>query len=196
MGNKKWQLFEVGMRRDDWRGMPDGLIMEWSDESGLTLFVFYNSPDKEERASMASGQRFEIAFKDVEGIGFFCLKFGKLPWSDCCFSPNLYSERPNFDAPVPGETYALHMMLIDSSVGELVALRSIALGREFTESFRNWANASLERDIDRSYYNRVISDVFVLYPSSDRLAAAADFRWVRPEGKDEHRREVTREERE
>ena len=41
MINKKWELFQRGMRRAEWLGKPDGAVMEWTDESGLTLFVFY-----------------------------------------------------------------------------------------------------------------------------------------------------------
>ena len=76
----KWELFHVGMRRAEWVGLPDGLRMEWTDQSGLVLFAYYNRPIEAEIAEMRAERRFEIAFKDIEGVGFFTVKLGDLPW--------------------------------------------------------------------------------------------------------------------
>ena len=176
----QWELFKVGMRRAEWMGIPDGMRLEWNDVSGLVLFVFYNNPSEEDMKDVSAGSRFEIAFKDIDGIGFFTIKFGDQPWADCCFSPNLYDPFPKFDKPEPGKTYALHIMLIDSAVGvgELKLLRSLSLGKEFAEHFRLWCLDSMKKNISRYYYDKVIKKVYDDYPTPEDLANAAELRFV------------------
>lgn len=185
----EWELFEVGMKRGEWLGLPEGMVMDWSDDCGLILFVFYNQPSAKEKNDMAAGSRFEIRFKDISGIGFFSVKFGEQSWSDCAFSPNLYPDIPKFEKPPKGKTYALHVMLVDTSVGELKILRTIALGKEFSEHFRLWCLASLDKNIGQRYYNRVVEEVFEKYPTSETLAKAADIHWICAHGEDEPKRE-------
>lgn len=183
----KWELLSVGMRRAEWLGLPDGLVMDWTDECGLSLRVFYNNPSADELEQVNARSCFEIAFRDVEGIGFFGIKFGDMPWSDCCFSPNLYDKTPNFAEEIEkGKSYALHIIVIDTLKGEIVGLRSLALGREFADKFREWCLNSLKRNIGKRYYHSVIDKVFKEYPTSESLFAEADFRWMLPHGEDEH----------
>lgn len=185
--NNKWELLSVGMRRAEWLGLPDGMVMDWSDECGLSLRVFYNNPSADELEQVNARSRFEIAFRDIEGVGFFGIKFGDMPWADCCFSPNLYDKTPNFKEEIEkGKSYALHIIVIDTMKGEIVGLRSLALGREFADKFRVWCLESLNRNIGRRYYNSVIDKAFKDYPTSESLFEKADFRWVLPHGEDEH----------
>ena len=44
----EWELFQLGMRREEWANGVDGLVMDWSDACGLTLFVFFKKPSDEE----------------------------------------------------------------------------------------------------------------------------------------------------
>lgn len=185
----EWELFSVGMRREEWRGLPDGLIMDWADACGLTLFVFFNKPSVEEQINMSAGSQFEIRFKDIDGVGFFAVKFGGQPWSDCAFSPNLYPDIPKFVKPEKGKTYPLNIMLVDTACGELKMIRTIALGREFAEYFRQWCLASLEKNIGRRYYDKVVESVFKKYPVSEAIAEAADIRWVCIPGESAPKRE-------
>lgn len=189
MMEKKWALFHKGMIREEWKGKNDGLIMEWTNESGLTLFAFYNRPSRAEINDFSAGHRFEIAFKEIDGIGFFAVKFGNQAWGDCAFSPNLYKEKPVFEKPKEGQTYALHVMMIDASVGELKVLRSIALGENFSEHFRLWGIESLKKQIGTYSYNCVVDKVFRNYPLSEDIAKNADIRWTCTHGEDEYKRE-------
>lgn len=188
---KKWELLNVGLRRPEWVGMEECLTIQWTDESGLVLFVFLDKPSDKEITEMSAEHRFEIAFKDVQGIGFFSVKFGVLPWYDCSFSPNLYDTTPEFGA-VP---YALHIMLVDVSIGELLLMRTVGLGSEFSIHFRQWARQSLERNVGRRLYDRVVKQAFVDYPTAESLAKNADIRWAYPTGANGQRREVPREHR-
>lgn len=192
----KWELFQVGMKRAEWIGLPEGMIAEWQDACGLILFVFYDKPRENEIKEMSAGGRLEVRFKDVDGVGFFAIKFGEQPWADCAFSPNLYPDEPKFEKPPVGKTYALHVMLVDTSVGELKVLRTVALGRDFSEKFRQWGLVSLDKNIGRLFYNRVIEETFKKYPEPETLARDASFGWIAAHGEDAPRRDVREREAE
>lgn len=187
---------KTGLIRAEWRDRPEGMTMEWSDEKGLALFAFYDKPRKEEMEEMVAGKRFEIAFKDIESVGFFSVKFGNLSWGDCGFIPHFNKERPRFAKPPRGKTYSLTVFLVDISVGQLKMVRTIALGTDFSDHFRSWCLKNLERDIGSFHYNRVIDEVFKTYSSAGELAKEADARWLCAHGEDEQRREEKREEKE
>lgn len=186
--NNKWYFFHKGMKQPDWVGLPDGLNVEWNDVSGLMLFAYYNNLSADEIDCFSADMPFEIAFKNIDNVGFFSFKFGNMPWSDCVFSPNFYPEVPEFAPLRKGETYALNIMLIDTSVGELKSIRTIALGKDFAEHFRSWCINSLKKNISRAYYNGVVEKVFTEYPSPDILASVADIRWRRSVGEDKRRK--------
>lgn len=179
MAIRKWEVFEVGMRRAEWLGLPDGMVMDWTDECGLSLMVYWKNPSADELDAARAQSRFEIAFRDIDGVGFFGIKFGNLPWGDCVFSPNLYSDRKlNFSEIEKGKSYALHIMVVDTERGELKVLRSLALGREFADKFRLWCLKSLERNLGRYSYNKVVDKVYSDYPTPEMLFKEVDFRWV------------------
>lgn len=181
----KWELLSVGMRRAEWLGLPDGMVMDWTDECGLSLVVYWNNPLEAELNAARAQSRFEIAFRDIDGVGFFGIKFGDLPWGDCAFSPNLYGTDLVFDEIEKGQSYALHIMVIDTARGELRVLRSLALGVEFAEKFRLWCLESLKRNIGKFSYNRIVDKVFNEYQTPESLFADADFRWVLSHGANE-----------
>lgn len=192
----EWELLRPGLARGEWVGIPDGLIMEYSDETDLVLFVYSNRLSDAEMAEMAPGKRFEIAFKDVDGIGFFVVKFGDQPWADCAFTPNLYESTPRFDQQKGrGEASVLHVMLVDSFEGVLKMRRSIVLGKEFSRHFRCWALESLKKNIGERHYNRVVDAVYKEYQDATALSKAADIHWIRTRDENEPDREEHRREK-
>lgn len=176
LGNK-WELFHKGMIRPDWIRKEDGQVLEWSDESGLCLHVFYKSPTFGEVADFSAGSTFAVKFTEVDKVGFFSIKFGRQNWAECPFSPNLYAEKPKFEMPDDRKAYALHVFLIDSQKGELMVIRSIALGREFSLKFREWCLKSLaDYEVTGPYYNQIVNETFIRYPQG-QLAREALFGW-------------------
>lgn len=194
MYNKKWEFFEKDMIRQEWKGRADGFVIDWTDENGLSLFVFYKRPTSNEIDDFESNKSFKIAFKDVDGIGFFAFKFGNQNWAYCVFSPNIYDNKPEFEETEKGKTYALNIFLVDTEEGKLKVLRTIALGRKFSEYFRKWCIESLKKDIDKNYYNNTIDEAFKTYGSPDEIANSADIFWELPQPEEKIR--TGREERE
>jgi len=176
-------VLHVGQARKEWAGETDGYIMEYSNVSGLILYVFFKRPQEEEIREFAENGGFKIAFMDYKGVGFFCLKFGNLPWGDCAFSPNLYDEKPYFDDLEDGKGYALNVVLIDGETGTIKAIRQIGLGNGFSKSFREWCEESLRRRMTRHWYMEAVNECYEKY-ETEQLARRAAFRYEIPHRED------------
>lgn len=166
----------VGDVREEWKNGADGYIMEYSEDCGLSLHVFLNGVSPQEREQFATDKPFEIRFVVIKRILFFCLKFGNMDWADCAFSPNLYSPPPCFGKVAAGQGLALNILLIDSGAGELLNVRLIGLGHEFSESFQTWCKLSLEMELSRDEYMKRIDSVYSEHSTLDLvgMTSAAD----------------------
>lgn len=166
-------LLCVGQVRSEWRGMSDGYIMEYNNMNGLTLFVFFKRPLPEEIEQLSADSGFKITFTDYEGVGFFCLKFGALPWGDCAFSPNLYAEKLEFAEVEDGKGYPLNVIVIDGETGTIKAIRMIGLGNQFSRQFREWCEESLRRQMTRDWYNKKVEECYQEYETRQLMKKAA-----------------------
>lgn len=183
-----FEFLQVGQARSEWRGLADGYIMEYNEVSGLTLFLFFRNPLPVEEKQIKAESPFKITFSDYRGVGFFCVKFGDLPWGDCAFSPNLYQTQPRFEAVEEGRGYALNIVLIDTETGSIKALRQIGLGNTFSRLFRDWCEESLRQQMNRDLYNRAINECYEQY-NTEQLVRQAKFRYeISP-----HREEMEKE---
>lgn len=172
----KLEHFYIGQTRSEWKGLPDGYIMDFNNVSGLTLFLFFNTPTPQEEQQIKAESTFKIAFADYKGVGFFAVKFGNLPWGDCAFSPNLYKEPPTFDVVEDGQGYALNVVFVDTATGTIKGLRQIGLGTNFSRLFRDWCMESLKRQMTRNYYDRVVNECYQCY-ETEQLVRQAKFQY-------------------
>lgn len=179
-----FDLLHVGQTRSEWKGMTDGYIMEYNNMSGLILFVFFKNPLPEELEMLSTDSRFKVTFTEYEGVGFFCIKFGALPWGDCAFSPNLYNEKPEFCHIEDGKGYPFNVIVIDGETGTIKAIRTIGLGNQFSKRFREWCEESLSRNMTRSWYERKVKECYDKYEIR-QLVKRAYFQYeLYPHGED------------
>lgn len=187
---RKWELIKVGLFRPEWKGKQEGLSAQWSDEYGLVLSVLCNNPRDEEMESMIINARLELTFKDVDGIGFFAVKFGNMDWSDCPFAANIYLEKPEYEEISSDKKYMLHVLLIDTSEGVLKLFRSINMDNDFATNFLSWCRNTVDNEFDAADYSAKVVKAYNEYPASEDLAKNADFRWLVAHGEDEKLRET------
>lgn len=161
------EQISVGDIHESWKSGADGYIMEYSQECGLILSVFLNSISSLERKQFATEKPFEIRSVVVDGIMFFCLKFGDMEWADCAFSPNIYSEPPEFGEIEEGKGFALNILLIDSGAGQLLNIRTIGLGHGFSVRFQTWCKLSLQSALAYEEYMERIDVVYTKYSTLD-----------------------------
>lgn len=169
------EVFSVGQRIPEWATGIDGCVMEYNNLTGLTLTYFLNSPNSSEVQAFDVSQNFKIIFTSIMDVGFFGLKVGELEWSDCAFSPNLYSFKPEFSLPEAGIGYALTLIFVDSATGEIKSMRLIGLGHEFSCQFRNWCLTSLQKNITAEHYRKVVGAVFARYTTLELVERA----WIK-----------------
>lgn len=182
------EYVQVGQKKSEWVGLADGYIMEYNEVCGLVLYLFFRNPLPQEEMQIKAETPFKITFTDYGGVGFFCVKFGSLPWGDCAFSPNLYQVPPRFEFLEDGCGYALNVVLIDTTTGTIKALRQIGLGTVFSRMFRDWCEESLRREMNQSLYHRIVNDCYKEY-DTEQLVRQAKLRYeISP-----HREEMGRE---
>lgn len=169
-------VLHVGQKRSEWVGESDGYIMEYDNVSGLILYVLFQRPTPEEMEQFAENEHFKIAFMEYKGVGFFCLKFGALPWGDCAFSPNLYGEKPVFEEIEDGKGYPLNVVIIDRETGTIKAIRLIGLGNTFSKRFREWCEESLRRNMTRYWYLKTVKECYEEYEIR-QLVKRAEFQY-------------------
>ena len=104
--------FSVGQRIPQLANGIDGCIMEMS-ESGLILHLLMNIPSAFELQEASVQAPFEIRFCPIHNIGFFTFQFGRLPWMDAPFSPNLH-DRVHLPKLDEGTGLALTVVLVDT----------------------------------------------------------------------------------
>lgn len=170
------EFISVGQRVPEWAVGTDGCVMEYHSISGLTLMYFLNNPTREECHVFETSQNFRISFTSFMDVGFFSFKVGDLEWSDCAFSPNLYSKIPEFPLLASGHGYTLNLMLIDAATGEIKSIRLIGLGHKFSCQFRDWCLNSLQKDISNEIYHDVVTKAFERFTTKE-LVKRAFFEW-------------------
>lgn len=182
----KMESLSAGETKSEWRGIKDGYVIEYNSVSGLILYVFLKRPTPKEIEQLSVQNNFRIAFSEYKGVGFFCIKFGTLPWGDCAFSPNLYKTPPIFKK-VEEDGYILNVIFIDTETGTIKSLWHTALGINFTKLFREWCEESLKRQMSRNWYDKTVRECYEEYDRR-QLVRRANFQYeINPHGEDRER---------
>lgn len=170
------EVLSVGQRKREWRGFPDGYLMSYDACNGMTLFFFLESPAEDVLREISTGNDFEITLADIEKVGFFTLRFGALPYGDCAFSPSLFSPPRPIAPPPPGGGIALNVIVVDSGPGEIVYMRAITLGYEFSVKFANWFQNRTGAPLSLDEYGRIVRRTYARYDTR-ALRAMANIAW-------------------
>ena len=175
------EVLSLGQRKRDWCGFPDGYLMSYDVYNGLTLFFFLENPPEDVLREVSTGRDFEIALADIEKVGFFTLRFGALPYGDCAFAPSLFSPPQPIAPPVPGGGIALNVIVVDSGPGEIVYMRTITLGYEFSVKFANWFQNRLALPLSMDEYGQIVRRTYACYDTRD-LRTMANIAWHMGDG--------------
>ena len=170
------EVLSLGQRKPEWRGFPDGYLMSYDVYNGMTLFFFLENPAEDVLCEISTGRDFEIALADIEKVGFFTLRFGALPYGDCAFAPSLFSPRNPIVPPAPGGGIALNVIVVDSRPGEIVYMRTITLGYEFSVKLANWFQNRRSTPLSMDEYGQIVRRTYARYDTRD-LRAMANIAW-------------------
>lgn len=132
---------------------------------GAVLMMQYNGPSATEKRNVKSGVT-QFKALSIDGIIFFLARFGDSPWIDAPYNSHIgYGKLEHAEE---GLGLALHILLIDSSAGVLVAQRLIGLSTDFTNSFAELVALQPNFSGDQEYYAR-LGSIYQRYTTLDMV---------------------------
>lgn len=154
--------FEIGTVRAEWKNNLDGYKIDYSDLHGFSLFAFLQSPSPEDIEKMSMNADLVIYFDDMNGVGFFTFNFSGTGGSSA-FAPSLLLDYPKFSVHEPLKSFPFTIYVIDSSIGELKASRTVSLDEKFSSWLSSWCrdnetlNLSLDsvKEISQKYFEHL-----------------------------------------
>ena len=170
------EVLSPGQRKREWEGFPDGYLMSYDVYNGMTLFFFLENPAEDVLREISTGRDFEITLADIEKVGFFTLRFGTLPYGDCAFAPCLFSPAYPIAPPAPGGGTVLNVIVVNSGPGEIVYMRTITLGYEFSVKLANWFQNRMVLPLSPDEYGQIVRRTYARYDTRD-LRSMANIAW-------------------
>lgn len=165
------EKYEVGQIVESFRGRPEGVQFDISDDGG-TLIVFFSSPAQKEVEQFSAGKKFEIRFVELHGQIIITAKIGDLPWMDAPYSPHLSEHLTKLEMPDYESGLGLNLMLVDSATGVIKSLRIIGLSPRFTRDLFKAVAANKAKLFDKMEYYETLDSIFEAY-STNKLASMA-----------------------
>jgi hypothetical protein len=168
------EIYYAGKIVPQWKGLKEHCRLEYNG-SGLILYLFYDSPTRNELTQFNS-HNFQLTMLDFDGVGFFCYKFGNLPWADVPFSPAIYNPPRTLPEPPDDSGYALTLFLIDVVTGTLVGCRTVTMTHESSLAIHEWWQESLSLVTSRLHYDETVKWVYENYTTA-QLVLLSKFRF-------------------
>ena len=158
--------YAVGERYEDLVSR-EGIRFDMSDEGG-TLMIYFNRPtDAEIRAVKRGPVQFKLL--EMKGIIFLLTKFEGMEWMDSPYHVALSKNLTELRDLQENQGYALHIILVDGTVGEIKAMRLVGLGYNFSSKFRKLTNKQKETEFRETNYNSNLFYVMTNYTTKDLL---------------------------
>ena len=146
----------------------DSIIFDMTDSGGLLIHKMNKPTSKEIRTFKSPAT--QMKFVTIEGILFLLVRHGTSPWSDTPFLKQLTratSLLRSSEVP-PNMGLAIHILLIDSSTGILVAQKLFSMSHDDTVRFLD-AVATQE---PMSNFDEALQRIYQKYSTSDMVAIA------------------------
>lgn len=162
-----FQMLSVGTRYPEWNTGEEGFTLEWGD-GGFILYAKLNGISPHEKQQFLPEEKMTVRYTVIDDVCYFTFLFGSMPWADCPFSPELYKglgKDVDFPELENNDGYALTVLLIDTSTGELLQIRLVGLGHSFSETWHQWATEALKKPISVFAYQSQINSTYARYTS-------------------------------
>ena len=146
--------YQEGLKR-----IPEGMIFNF-DQSGSLLRIVFNCPLDTEIKEITQG-KIKLGLLEEEGIIFFFIKFGELPWMDAPYYVH-FSKPYNLEELTDPKTgYTLQIVLVDGMTGIVQALKLIELPHEMSKRFKEMVEKQRKTQIED--YDKVLNRIYSKY---------------------------------
>lgn len=155
---------------------PDGVAQWRLTDDGVELAIFYGNPTAVEIEAVKKGKaRFALlAGQHALILGH---RFEPLPWADTPWQVVRQTDAPaGLPLHGPGTKLMVHVVLVDSHTGILVAQRVITWPGRFVEAVRKAIRTQSLNKSTVAQGDQEINDWYQRYPTTDQLIAAADIK--------------------
>lgn len=141
------------------------------------LEKFFSSPTSKEIESIKKGVH-QFAFHYEKDVILFLFRFfPSFNWSDSPFSIHLVRPENHRIQPVDrnrnSEMPVINVPLVDAETGILKAYRVISLKLDFANALEDAILDQLSKPFDLEKYDRSLSEIYALYPTSEDLLKKA-----------------------
>lgn len=133
------------------------------------LRVFMRIPSSGEIETIRKGEaRFALVL--INGLLFFCFKFGDMPWSDSSFEWHLIPENERIIPPglKPNEHALLNVILIDAENGIIKVLRALTLSPKFSQRLHVEIIKQSQRAMPENY-ETLTQEIYNRYPTTEQM---------------------------
>lgn len=165
----------VGEKLENFKGLPDGSLVE-ADDMGFRIYVIYRNPTSEEIQSFKAERNCEIRSKKIRNVLMITLDVDGIKM-DMAFSPHLSNYITNYALPEEKQGYALNIILIDSVDGEVKSIRLAGLGHDFSVKLMEDIISLKKMPFNRKEYDLTINKIYKAY-TTDQLHELCDNRYI------------------
>lgn len=156
-------VYETGKKVTEFATGKDRIVFDGND-SGFQLLICFNKLNPKELEQFKSDFTINLtAFKDVL---FLTFKFGQLSVMDAPYHPRLSPNLNPLPTPSASEGYALYIMVVDSSNGEIKHQRLIGLSHDFSSRLKAEIEVLSSKPFDNNNYTIAVNNIFNKYSTA------------------------------
>lgn len=172
---EKFQTYEVGKIYPELKGVREGGRIEHIPGTGWSLYVSYSNLKKNEISILKDGP-FEMTFENIQGVGFFCFKFGKMSLDIPFYFQRTGNGDQGLNEIADGQGYLLTVIIVENTTGEIKGLRAIGIGNGISNEIRRYCLISMESGMTHQQYSNIVNDVYAKY-TIEQLMQRATCYW-------------------
>lgn len=115
------------------------------------------------------------SFVTTEGCLFLLLKVGDIPWCDAPYEPRLEPDDLFYPRYNPGTGIPLMIMGVDTTNGELKALRVVGLGHVLSQKLHQTCrDIKKKKDFSLPKYDSKLQSIYQKYPVSEAFLSLVE----------------------
>lgn len=163
--------YVIGEKYPNTIGHNDEIKFDLTD-GGVIIPIYMRKPNANEISQLMEGAGIKMAYVARDNVIIMLFKFGDLNWMDAPYTPHLSKNLTHLPGTVsPSEGFSAHLMLFDTSNGELMTQRLFSLRSKLSNDLIHEIRKIVDKPFDLKAYSCDISAAYRY--STDELVKQA-----------------------
>ncbi|MBC8588078.1 hypothetical protein [Paratissierella segnis] len=159
--------YEVGQIVKGLQSNQEGVRFDMTD-IGSTMTILFNKPTRNEIEYVKAGKlQFGMFVKN--DIIFILSKFGSLQWMDAPYHVALSKNLTKLNDIEDGQGYNCHIILADSSTGEIKAMRLIGFSTQYSIKLKENIEAQQKTEFNKVQYDVDLASTMMNYSTKEMV---------------------------